>query len=100
VISALCAAVGGIHLTGRIGSGDPLVGQPFAIDAVAATALGGTLLSGGLGTIGGSIAGVAVLALLANGLNLLNIPSFYQLVIKGILLVGAVSTHRRKEPGL
>ncbi|MGP3713034.1 ABC transporter permease [Brucella sp. RRSP16] len=100
VFSSLLACVGGINVAGRLASGDPLVGSQFAIDSVAATALGGTLLSGGLGGISGPIGGVLFLALLANGLNFLNISTYYQMIIKGILLIVAVSAHRRKSPGL
>lgn len=100
VFSSLLACVGGINVAGRLASGDPLVGSQFAIDSVAATALGGTLLSGGLGGISGPVGGVLFLALLANGLNFLNISTYYQMIIKGVLLIVAVSAHRRKSPGL
>lgn len=100
VLCSLFACLGGANLAARIASGDPLVGASFAIDSVAATALGGTLLSGGMGSIGGSAAGVAVLALLANGLNFWNVSSHFQMLIKGALLVAAVSAHRRASPGL
>jgi ribose transport system permease protein len=98
--SSVLACLGGINLAGRLSSGDPLVGAQFAIDSVAATALGGTLLSGGLGGIIGPIGGVLFLALLANGLNFLNISTYYQMIIKGALLIVAVGAHRRKSPGL
>lgn len=100
IASSLFACLGGINLAGRLASGDPLVGTQFAIDSVAATALGGTLLSGGLGGISGPVAGVIFLALLANGLNFMNISTYYQMIIKGVLLIVAVSAHRRKTPGL
>ena len=100
VLAALFAALAGFHLAGRIGSGDPLIGDTFSVDSISAAALGGTLLAGGLGSIGGTVGGVALLALVANGLNLLNVSSFYQLLIKGALLIAAVCAHRRNEPGL
>jgi ribose transport system permease protein len=100
ILSSLCACLGGINLAGRLASGDPLVGAQFAIDSVAATALGGTLLSGGMGGIAGPIGGVLFLALLANGLNYMNISTYYQMIIKGALLIFAVTAHRRKTPGL
>jgi ribose transport system permease protein len=100
VLSSLLAALGGFVLAGRIASGDPTVGTGFEIDSIAATALGGTLLAGGLGSIGGPIAGVAVLALVANGLNLWNVATYYQMLAKGALLIFAVSAHRRQIPGL
>lgn len=100
ILSTMMACVGGFILSGRISSGDPLVGAAFAFDSIAATALGGTLLAGGVGTIGGSLAGVAVLALLSNGMNFWNVSAYYQMLIKGFLLVLVVSAHRRSVPGL
>lgn len=100
IFSSLFACMGGINLAGRMTSGDPLVGAQFAVDSVAATALGGTLLSGGLGGVPGPVAGVLFLALLGNGLNFMNISTYYQMIIKGALLIAAVSAHRRKVPGL
>lgn len=100
VLASLFAAVAGFHLAGRIGTGDPLVGDMFSVDSIAAAALGGTLLAGGTGSILGTLGGVALLALVANGLNLLNVSSFYQMLVKGALLVAAVCAHRRNEPGL
>jgi ribose transport system permease protein len=100
VLSSAMACVAGFVLSGRIASGDPLIGANFAFDSVAAAALGGTLLAGGLGTIGGCLAGVGLLALLYNGLNFWNVSGYYQMLIKGGLLILAVSAHRRSEPGL
>ncbi|MCO5069959.1 MAG: ABC transporter permease [Rhizobiaceae bacterium] len=100
LLSSFFACLGGLNLAARLASGDPLVGSSFAIDSIAATALGGTQLSGGLGGITGPVTGVLFLALLGNGLNLLNISTYYQMIIKGALLILAVSAHRRSQPGL
>lgn len=100
LLSSLFACLGGLNLAARLASGDPLVGASFAIDSIAATALGGTQLSGGLGSVAGPVTGVLFLALLGNGLNLLNISTYYQMIIKGALLILAVSAHRRSQPGL
>lgn len=100
MLSALFACFGGLNLAARLASGDPLVGNAFAIDSIAATALGGTQLSGGLGGVAGPVTGVLFLALLGNGLNLLNISTYYQMIIKGALLIVAVSLHRRSQPGI
>lgn len=100
LLSALSAVIAGMQIAGRIGSGEPLVGAVFSVDAITAVALGGTLLSGGFGSIGGTVAGVALLALIANGMNHLDVPVFYQQVLKGALLVAVVCFYRRKEPGL
>lgn len=100
LLSSFFACLAGINLAARLASGDPLVGAAFAIDSIAATALGGTQLSGGLGGVTGPVTGVLFLALLGNGLNLLNISTYYQMIIKGALLILAVSAHRRSQPGL
>ncbi len=100
LMSSLFACLAGLNLAARLASGDPLVGTAFAIDSIAATALGGTQLSGGLGGVTGPVTGVLFLALLGNGLNLLNISTYYQMIIKGALLILAVSAHRRSQPGL
>jgi ribose transport system permease protein len=100
LLSALTAVLAGMQIAGRIGTGEPLVGAVFAVDAITAVALGGTLLSGGIGSIGGTVAGVLLLALIANGMNHLDVPVFYQQVLKGLLLVAVVCFYRRKEPGL
>lgn len=100
MLSALTAVLAGMQLAGRIGTGEPLVGAVFAVDAITAVALGGTLLSGGIGSIGGTVAGVVLLALIANGMNHLDVPVFYQQVLKGLLLVAVVCFYRRRDPGL
>ena len=100
LLSSLFACLGGINVAGRLASGDPLVGLPFSVDSIAATALGGTMLSGGMGGILGPVGGVLFLALLGNGLNFLNVSTYYQMIIKGVLLILAVSAHRRSTPGL
>lgn len=100
VASSLFACLGGLNLAARIASGDPLIGAGFAIDSIAATALGGVQLAGGIGSVIGPVAGVLFLALLQSGLNLLNISVYYQMIIKGALLILAVSAYRRRFPGL
>ncbi len=100
VISAMCAAIAGAYLTGRLASGDPNVGIALGLDSILGAALGGTLLSGGVGGPIGTIAGVLIIGLLNNGLNLANISPYYQFVFKGAMLIAAVSLFRRKEAGL
>lgn len=100
VASSFFACLGGLNLAARIASGDPLIGAGFAVDSIAATALGGVQLSGGVGSVVGPVAGVLFLALLQSGLNLLNISTYYQMIIKGALLILAVSAYRRRVPGL
>lgn len=100
VICALFAALAGMFLAGRIVSGDPNVGLLMELDAITAVAIGGTQLSGGVGSLHGTVIGVTVLALLSNGMNLLNITPFVQTAIKGILLMAVVALQSCKQIGL
>jgi ribose transport system permease protein len=100
VACSLFAALAGIFLAGRIVSGDPNVGLLFELDAVTAVAIGGTQLSGGVGSLQGTVIGALVLALLSNGMNLANISPFIQTVIKGGLLLLVVGLQSRKKMGL
>ena len=94
------AALAGVFLAGRIVSGDPNVGLGFEIDAITAVAIGGTQLSGGVGSLHGTVIGAMVMALLANGMNLANISPFIQTAIKGAILVFVVAFQSRKRMGL
>lgn len=98
--SALFASVAGIFLAGRIVSGDPNVGLLFELDAITAVAIGGTQLSGGVGSLHGTVVGVAVLALLSNGMNLMNVTPFVQTAVKGCLLMFVVALQSRRRIGL
>lgn len=94
------AALAGVFLAGRIVSGDPNVGLLFELDAITAVAIGGTQLSGGIGSLHGTVVGALVLALLANGMNLLNVSPFVQTAIKGGILLLVVGLQSRKKMGL
>ncbi|MCZ7448219.1 ABC transporter permease [Agrobacterium rhizogenes] len=94
------AALAGVFLAGRIVSGDPNVGLLFELDAITAVAIGGTQLSGGVGSLQGTIIGALVLALLSNGMNLVNISPFIQTAIKGGILLLVVGFQTRKKMGL
>jgi ribose transport system permease protein len=89
-ILGFLAAFSGIVLCGRMYSGQPTVGVGFELDAIAAVVLGGTSMMGGIGKMGGTALGVLVIGVLNNGLNLLNINSFWQLIAKGIVILLAV----------
>lgn len=84
------AAVSGIVLCARMYSGQPTAGNGAEMDAIAAVVLGGTSFSGGIGKIGGTIIGVFIIGILNNGLNLLNVNSFWQLIAKGLVILLAV----------
>jgi ribose transport system permease protein len=90
IISALCASITGILLTARLWSAQPNSGIGLELDAIAASVLGGASLFGGTGSITGAVAGSFIISVLANGLNLLEVQSYNQQVIKGIVFVAAV----------
>ncbi|MGQ7844742.1 ABC transporter permease [Granulosicoccus sp. 3-233] len=91
-ISGALSGLAGAIVTARTSSGQPASGtQGLELEAITAVFLGGALLAGGKGTIVGSMLAVLLLATLSNGMNLLGIPTFYQLVAKGLLLVLAVA---------
>ncbi|WP_252231040.1 ribose ABC transporter permease [Clostridium sp. ZBS15] len=90
VVSGIAAAVSGVIITSRIGSASPNAGSGFELDAIAAVVIGGTSLAGGEGSVMGTIIGALIIGVLNNGLNLLNVSPFYQLIIKGIVILVAV----------
>ncbi len=90
VIVGFLAGLSGVMMGSRIAVGDPNVGVGFEFDVIIAVVLGGTALAGGKGSIVGMIIGALIVQVIGNGLNLLNVLSFWQSIIKGILLVAAV----------
>ncbi|MBF9014613.1 MULTISPECIES: ABC transporter permease [unclassified Oceanispirochaeta] len=88
--SGLMAAIAGIVLASRMFSGQPTAGQGAEMDAIAAVVLGGTSMSGGAGKIGGTVIGALVIGVLSNGLNLMGINSFWQYIVKGVVILIAV----------
>lgn len=100
VICSCFAALAGVFLAGRIVSGDPNVGLLFELDAITAVAIGGTQLSGGVGSLHGTILGAVVMSLLANGMNLSNVSPFIQTAVKGSILLVVVGLQSRKKIGL
>ncbi len=95
VISGLLSTTSAIILTARLNSAQPTAGSGFELDAIAAVVLGGTTLAGGEGGIGGTLLGAFIIGVLNNGLNLLNVSSFYQQVVKGAVILLAVLLDRR-----
>jgi ribose transport system permease protein len=89
-ISGFLGAFGGVILAARMSSGQPAVGTGFETDAIAAAVLGGTSMYGGVGNIGGVFIGILVIGVIANGLNLLHVNSFWQYVAKGVIILLAV----------
>jgi ribose transport system permease protein len=88
--SGLMAAVAGIVLASRMFSGQPTAGDGAELDAIAAVVLGGTSMSGGKGKIGGTVIGALIIGVLSNGLNLMGISSFWQYIVKGVVIMVAV----------
>ena len=84
------AALSGIILASRLYSGQPNSATGYELDAIAAAVLGGTSLSGGYGTITGTFIGAIIIGVINNGMNLLNITYFYQLIVKGLVIILAV----------
>lgn len=91
VISGVMAGLGGLIMTARLGVGSPIIAESLAMDAIAAVVIGGTSLFGGVGRIGGTVMGVLLVASIQNGLVLLNVSTFYQQIVVGIVLVVAVA---------
>ncbi len=88
--SGLMAGVSGVILASRLNSGQPTVGQGYELEAIAAVIIGGTSLMGGVGTIGGTIIGAFIMSILKNGLNLMGVSQFWQMVAMGGVVIGAV----------
>lgn len=90
IISALCAGLTGLLLTARLWSAQPNSGIGLELDAIAASVLGGASLLGGAGSVMGTVTGTFIVGILSNGLNLLEVPSYNQQVIKGLVFIVAV----------
>ena len=95
-ISGFMSALAGLIMISRVNSAQPTLGSGYELDAIAAVALGGTSMSGGRGKITGTVAGVLIIAVLNNGLNILEVTSYYQDVIKAIVILVAVLSDRKR----
>ncbi|MGB4450851.1 MAG: ribose ABC transporter permease, partial [Tepidanaerobacteraceae bacterium] len=82
--------IAGVVLTSRLSAGQPTAGVGYELDAIASAVIGGTSMNGGVGTIPGTIIGALIIGVLNNGLDLLHVSAYWQQIIKGVIIVGAV----------
>ena len=88
--TGIMAGIAGVVVASRLYSGQPTAGDGAEMDAIAAVVVGGTSMAGGSGKIGGTIIGGLIIGVLNNGLNLMNVNSFWQYVVKGCVILLAV----------
>ncbi len=96
-IAGMMAAVGGILVTSRLNSAQPNAGTSYELDSIAAVVIGGTSLSGGVGSVTGTVIGAAIIGVLNNGLVLLNVSPFWQQVVKGLVILLAVIIDKKSK---
>ena len=99
VISGALSGLAGMILSARTGSALPQAGIAYELDAIAAVVIGGTSLSGGVGRVTGTLIGALIIGVMNNGLDLMGIQSYYQQVLKGALIVGAVMLDQKRNQG-
>ncbi len=96
-LMGLLAGLASVLLSGRLNGSDPNAGQLFELDAIAAVVIGGVSLKGGVGSVTGSLIGALTMGTLNNGMDLLGVSSFYQMVFKGLIIILAVSLDRNQR---
>lgn len=97
MVAGLLAGLAGLVFMGRLNAADPTAGVTYELDAITAAVIGGTALFGGRGTVLGTFVGALIIGVLRNGLNLLAVPSFYQQLAVGTVLIAAVWLDRIRE---
>ncbi|MED3736563.1 ribose ABC transporter permease [Virgibacillus pantothenticus] len=96
-LTGMLSVLAGIIITSRLDSAQPTAGAMYELDAIAAVVIGGTSLSGGRGRIFGTLIGALIIGVIDNGLNLLNVSSFYQQIVKGLVILLAVLLDRKSK---
>jgi ribose/xylose/arabinose/galactoside ABC-type transport system permease subunit len=91
------AGLAGVVLAARITTGQPNAGVAYELDGIAAAVIGGTSLNGGVGSIGGTLLGALLMGVINNGLDLLNVSSYYQQIVKGLIIIAAVWLDKRQR---
>ncbi len=97
VICGLTSALGAVVLTSRLNAAESIAGTGYELDVIASVVIGGTSLLGGRGSVGGTLVGALLIGTINNAMNLLLISSYYQLVVKGLIIVAAVILDRLRE---
>jgi len=96
-VCGLASGIGALILTSRMNSGDPNMGTGMELDAIAAAVIGGTSITGGKGWIWGTLIGAYIMGILNNGLNMLDVSAYYQMAVKGLVILLAVRLQRGME---
>jgi erythritol transport system permease protein len=97
MFSGFCGAIVGLIITSQLVAAHPATGETFELNAIAAAVLGGTSMSGGRGRVGGTVIGAFVIGILADGLVMMGVSSFWQTVIKGLVIIAAVVVDQAQQ---
>jgi inositol transport system permease protein len=89
-LAATLSGLGGLLLSSRTAVGSPIAGSGYELDAIAAAVIGGTSTTGGVGFVSGTIIGALIIQVISNGLDMINVPSYYQQIVKGVIIILAV----------